>query len=67
MQALVPLALVLGLKVWLELRVLASQSSMSANYSLVLSLQCDFNYEQVEKVCLLAIRLVIGLVVEVSS
>jgi len=61
MQALVPLELVLGPGVWLELRVLASQLSTSSNCSLVLLLQWGFDHEQVEEVGLLAIKLVIGL------
>jgi len=47
--------------------MLASQPSTSANCSLVLSLQQNFDCEQVEEVNLLAIKLVIGLVVETSS
>jgi len=38
MQALVPHELVLELEVWLELKVLVSQSSMSANCLLIFSL-----------------------------
>ena len=61
--ALVPLVLVLGLGVWLELNVLASQPSTLANCSLVLLLQWSLDYEWVEDVGLLAILLlVIGLV-----
>ena len=67
MQALVPLKLVLGLGVWLELRVLASQLSTLASCSLVLLLWRGFDYEQVEEVGLLAVKLVIGLVVGASS
>jgi len=67
MWALVPLELVLGLEVWLALRVLASQLSTSANCSLVLSLWWGFDHERVEDVGLLAVKLVIGLVVEASS
>ena len=59
MWALVPLELVLGLGVWLALSVLASQPSMSANCSLVLLLQQGFDCEWVEKVGLLAVKLVI--------
>jgi len=66
MQALVPLVLVLGLGVWLALRVLASQLSTSANCSLVFSLQWGFDCEWVKEVGLLAILLVVGLVVEAS-
>jgi len=61
MQALVPLELVLCPGVWLELRVLASRLSTSANYSLVLLLQQGFDHEWVEEVGLLAVKLVIGL------
>ena len=64
---LVPLELVLGLGVWLTLRVLASQPSILANCLWVLLLQQSFDYEQVEEVGLLANKLVIGLVVGVSS
>jgi len=63
-QALVPLELVLGLGVWLALSVLASWSSMSANYSLILLLQQSFDCEWVEEVGLLAI---IVLVMRASS
>ena len=63
MWALVSLELVLRPEVWLELSVFASWPSMLANYSLVLLLQQGFDYEQVEEVSLLDIRLVIGLVV----
>jgi len=66
MWALVPLKLILGLEVWLTLRVLASWPSISANYSLVLLLQQGFDHEWVEDVGLLAVKLVIGLVVGVS-
>ena len=63
MQALVPLVLVLGLEVWLELRVLASQPSTLANCSLVLLLWQGLDHELVEDVGLLAILLlVLGLV-----
>jgi len=63
MWALVPLELVLGLGVWLELRVLASQLSTLANCSLVLSLQRGFDHEWVEDMGSLAILLlVLGLV-----
>ena len=44
----------------------ASQPSMSANCSLVLSLWQDFDHEWVEEVGLLAVRLVIGLIAEAS-
>jgi len=67
MRALVPLELVLGLGVWLELSVLASQSSISANCSLVFLLWRGFDHEQVEEVGLLAVKLVLGLVVRASS
>ena len=66
-QALVPLILVLSLRVWLALRVLASWLSMLANCSLVLLLQWDFDHERVEEVGLLVVLLVIGLVVGASS
>ena len=59
MWALVPLELVLGPGVWLELRVLASQPSTSANCSLVLSLRWGFNREWVEDVGLLVILLLV--------
>ena len=63
MWALVPLVLVLGPGVWLELSVLASQLSTSANCSSVLSFWWGLDYEWVEDVGLLAILLlVIGLV-----
>jgi len=62
MQALVSLELVLGLVVWLALRMFASWPSMSANCLLVLLLWQGFNCEWVEEVGLLAGRLVIGLV-----
>jgi len=64
MRALVPLILVLEPGVWLELSVLASQLSILANCSLVLSLWQGLDYEWVEDVGLLL--LVIGLV-EASS
>ena len=70
MRALVPLELVLGVGVWLALRVLASQPSTLASCSLVLVLllQWGFDRERVENVGLLAILLlVLGLVVGVSS
>ena len=44
-----------------------SQLSTLANYSLVLLFQQSFDYEWVEEVGLLDIRLVIEFVVEVSS
>ena len=44
------------------LRVLASRPSTLANCSLELSLQRGFDYEQVEDVGLLAVKLVLGLV-----
>ena len=64
--ALVLLELVLGLEVWLALRVLASWPSISADYLLVLSLQWGFDCEQVEDVGLLTVKLVIGLVAGAS-
>jgi len=64
---LVPLELVLGLGVWLTLRVLVSQPSILANCLWVLLLQQSFDYKQVEEVGLLADKLVIGLVAGVSS
>ena len=67
MQALVPLELVLDPGVWLVLRVLASQPSTSANWSLVFSLRWSFDREWVEEVSLLAAKLVLGLVVGASS
>ena len=61
MRALVPLELVLGPGVWLELRVLESQLSTSANCSLLL-LQRGFDRERVEDVGLLVkLLLVLGL------
>jgi len=61
-QALVLLELVLGLEVWLELRVLASWLSTSASCLLVLLLRQGLDYEQVKNVDLLAVVvLVIGL------
>jgi len=59
MQALVPLELVLGPGVWLELRVLASRLSTLANCSLVLLLWWGFDYERVEDVGLLVILLLV--------
>jgi len=47
--------------------VLASQPSTSASCLLVLSLHQSLDHEQVEKVGLLAVKLVIGLVVGASS
>jgi len=47
--------------------VFASQLSTLANCLLVLSLQQDFDHEQVEEVDLLEVRLVAGLVIRVSS
>ena len=67
MQALVPLELVLGPGVWLELRVLASQPSTSANCLLVLSLWRGFDHEWVEDVGLLVILLLVLGLVEASS
>jgi len=66
MRALVPLELVLGPEVWLELRVLVSWLSTSANYSLVLSLWQGFDHEWVENVGLLAILLLVLRLVEAS-
>ena len=63
MWALVSYELVLELEVWLELRVLVSWPSTSANCSLVLSLWWDLDHEQVEDIGLLTVKLVIGLVV----
>ena len=54
-------------EVWLVLRVLTSQPSTLANYSLILSLQQGLDYKQVEKVDLLAVKLVIELVAEAFS
>jgi len=59
MQALVPLELVLGLGVWLALRVLASRPSTSANCLLVLLLRWGFDCEQVEDAGLLVILLLV--------
>jgi len=64
MQALVLLELVLGLGIWLALRVFASWLSMLVNCLLVLSLWQSFNYKQVEKLDLLEVRSVVGLVVK---
>ena len=47
--------------------MLASRLSTSASCSLVLSLQRSFDYERVEEVGLLAVKLVIRLVVGASS
>ena len=67
-RALIPLELVLGLGVWLVLRVLASWPNTSANYLLVLLLWRGFDRERIENVGLLAILLlVIGLVVGTFS
>jgi len=65
--ALVSLELVLGLEVWLELSIFASWPSISANCLLVLLLWWSFDYEWVEEVDLLDIRLVIGLIARPSS
>jgi len=67
MRALVLLELVLGVGVWLVLRVLASQPSTSANCSLVFLLWWGFDRERVKEVGLLAVKLVLGLVVGASS
>ena len=66
-QALVSLVLVLGPGVWLELRVLASQLSTSANCSLVSLFQWSLDYEQVEDIGLLVILLLVLELVGVSS
>ena len=47
--------------------MLASWPSTSVSCSLVLSLQQGFDYERVEEISLLAVKLVIGLVVGASS
>ena len=47
--------------------MLACRPSTSANCSLVFLLQRGFDYEQVEEVGLLAVKLVLGLVVGASS
>ena len=47
--------------------MLASQPSTSASCSLVLLLRRGLDYERVEEVGLLAVKLVIGLVVRASS
>jgi len=67
MWALVPLELVLGVGVWLALRVLESWLSTLANCSLVLSLRRSFDHERVEEVGLLAVKLVLRLVVGAFS
>ena len=67
MWALVPLELVLGLGVWLALRVLASRASTSASCLLVLLLRQGLDHERVEEVGLLAVKLVLELVVGASS
>ena len=67
MWALVPLVLVLDSGVWLELRVLASQPSTSANCSLVLLLWWSLDYEQVEDVGILVILLLVLRLVGASS
>ena len=59
MQALVPLELVLCPGVWLELSVLASWLSTSANCSLVLLFWRGLDHERVEDVGLLAILLLV--------
>ena len=64
--ALVLHELVLGLEVWLTLRVLASWPSTLANCLLVLLLWQGFDYEWVKEVGLLAVKLLIGLVAEAS-
>ena len=60
---LVPLKLVLGLGIWLALRLFTSWPSMSANYLLVLLLWWNFDCKQIEEVSLLNIRLLVELVV----
>ena len=67
MWALVPLILVLGPEVWLELRVLVSRPSTSANCSLVLSLRRSLDCERVEDVGLLTILLLVLGLAGVSS
>ena len=67
MWTLVPLVLVLGLEVWLKLRVLTSQLSTSANCSLVLSLRQSLDHEQVEDIGLLVILLLVLELAEASS
>ena len=67
MWALVPLELVLELGVWLVLSIFVSWPSTSTNCSLVLSLWQGFDYEWVEEVDLLDVRLVIRLVAGASS
>ena len=67
MQALVLCKLVLGPEVWLVFRVLVSQLSTLANCSLVLSLQQGLDCKWLEDISLLAVKLVIGLIVEASS
>jgi len=64
MRALVLLVFILGLGVWLELSVLASQLSTSANCSLVLSLQQGLDCEWVEDIGLLAVLLLVIELVE---
>ena len=67
MWALVSLKLVLGLEVWLALRVLTSWPSTLANCLLGLLLWQSFDYKQVKNISLLAVKLVLGLVAGVSS
>ena len=63
MRTLVLFVLVLGLEVWLGLRVLVSWPNTLASCSLVLLLQQGLDHERVEDVGLLAVLLlVIGLV-----
>ena len=57
----------MGLGVWLALSILASQPSTSANCSLVLSLQQNFNHGHIEEVNLLTVKLVIWLMAGVFS
>jgi len=59
MWALVSLKLVLRLGVWLTVSIFASQPSILANCSLVLSLQWNFDHEQVAELSLLEVRLVV--------
>ena len=67
MWALVPLVLVLGPEVWLELSMLASWLSTLANFSLVLSLQQGFDYKWVEDIGLLAVLLLVIELARASS
>ena len=60
MWALVSFELALGLGVWLAVSVFVIWSSKLANWSLVLLLHWGFDYERVEKLGLLVVRLVVG-------